>query len=224
VSKLSDIIDSATTDSVSVAALLRMTKVIASRMETPPLLAWVDSELGGYPARAPIPDYRGPFPAQVLSGWSGPLGSILQNVPLPPSAFPQGLRDVGAFEVEFRESVSELERLAQVDGPLSYPWSTDLVGRLNGEMQRGRLGELQQIAPLHGIVTANRLTSPARVCSVLDNVRTRVLSLALDLEKVAPDAGEPGATPADPSTVNNIVETYVYGHRNAVEGESPGPV
>jgi hypothetical protein len=212
VSRLSEIIDAATTDAVSVPALLRMTKVVAARMETPPLLDWVDRELGGYQRGAPIPDYRGPFPTQVLSQWSGP--TVLTNVPLPPSAFPQGLRDAGAFEVEFRESVSELERLAENDGPLSFAWGTDTIGRINGEMRRGSLKEVQKIAPLHGIVSAHRLVSPATIGSVLDNVRNRVLSLALDLEKVVPDAGEPGATAGDPTTVDGIINAYISGLGN----------
>jgi NAD(P)-dependent dehydrogenase (short-subunit alcohol dehydrogenase family) len=111
--------DAATTDSASIAALLRMAKVIAARMDTPPLLGWVDSELGGYPPEAQVPNYRGTFQTQVISEWSGFGGSIVRNAPIPPSAVPEGLRDAGAFEVEFRESVSELERLAQVDRPLT---------------------------------------------------------------------------------------------------------
>jgi hypothetical protein len=223
VSKLSDIVDAATgTDEVSVATLLRMTKVIAARMETPPLIDWVDNELGGYRPGAPIPDYRGPFPTQVLSVWSGPYSSILSNVPLPSEALPEALRNI-AFEVEFRESVSQLEQLARNDGPLSYTWGTNMIGRLNAEMQQGRLHDLQRIAPLHGIVSANRLVSPALIASVLDNVRTRVLELALRLEKVVPDAGEPGVTAPDPGAINSLVETYVWGQARAVDTEGPAP-
>ncbi|SOJ57903.1 hypothetical protein MSIMFB_05381 [Mycobacterium simulans] len=55
-SKLSEIIDAATTDSVPFSALLRMAKVVAARMATPPLIDWVDNELGGYPGDAEVPD------------------------------------------------------------------------------------------------------------------------------------------------------------------------
>jgi hypothetical protein len=213
VSKLTEIIDAATTDNVSVPALLRMTKVLAARMETPPLLDWVDSELGGYPARGPLPTYRGPFPAQVLSDWSGP--TIVRNAPVAPSSVPSQLRDL-AFTIEFREPVSELALTAQIDGVVSYSWPTDMVARINGEMQMGRFAELQQLAPMHGLVAANRLISPARVAGVLDNVRTRVLGLALDLEKVLPEAGELGAISENPSEINYIVTNHIYGEGNAV--------
>lgn len=200
-----------------------MTKVIAARMETPPLIDWVEYELGGYPEDAVIPDYRGPFPTHVLSVWSGPMSSVLTNVPIPSSAVPQGLRDAGAFEVDFRQSVSELARLAQQEEMLPYGWGPDVVGLLNGDMMRGELPNLQGIAPLHGIVSASRQVSPAVIGSVLDNVRTRVLDLALEFEKVAPDAGEPGAKPADQTTINHIT-TIIYGHDNtvAVQGSAVG--
>ncbi|OBB95923.1 hypothetical protein A5782_05615 [Mycobacterium sp. 852002-40037_SCH5390672] len=46
---------------------------------------------------------------------------------------------------------------------------------------------------------------------------------ALDVEKALPDAGEPGAAPADPAMVNNVV-TYIYGHGNAVAVDSSNGV
>jgi hypothetical protein len=221
VSKLSDIIDAATNDSVSTANLLRMTKVLAARIETSPLGNWVDNELSGYPPDATVPAYRGPFPVQVLSEWSGPGGSIVRNLPLPSSALPEDLSGVGAFEATFREPVSELERLAEVNQALSAPWGANAVAILNGEMSQGNI---KRPVPMHGLVSAHRQISPALIRSVLDNVRTRVLNLALELEKVAPHAGESGATIPNPSTVHNIFTTNIYGHGNTVAQASPGAV
>lgn len=126
--------------------------------------------------------------------------------------------------MELRESVGELERLAKVDGPLSYAWGTDTVGMLNRVMLDGKLPEVQRIAPMHGLVSAKRLVSTAVIGSVLDQVRTRVLGLALDLERILPDAGEPGATPADSSAMTTIVTNYIFGDSNAVAVASPGSV
>jgi hypothetical protein len=191
-SKLTGIIAAAEGDDVPVASLLRMTKTLGSRMQTVVLDDWVDHELSGYPEGANIPEYRGPFQVEVQAEWSGPFSSILRNVPVAPSVVPKGLRDAGASEVSFHESVSELERLAQAESVLHYGWGSDVVGLLNSEMMKGNLEELQRVAPMHGNVTATRLISPARAGAVLDNFRTRVLGLALELEKVAPDAGQPG--------------------------------
>jgi hypothetical protein len=221
VSKLSDIIDAATTDTTfPVASVLRMVKVVAARMDTPPLADWVDNELGGYAAGVAVPDYRGPFHTEVLSEWNGPYSSISRNVPLAPSAVPEVFRELGAFEVTFRKSISELERLAKLDS-LAYRWPSDAVALLNGHIARG---EVAEIVRDHVLVSAAKISSPDRAAAAVDSVRTRVLDLALQLEKVAPDAGELGAAPADPAIVNNIVNTYVYGHGNAVAVDSPGAV
>jgi hypothetical protein len=221
VSKLTEIVDAATGDTVSISSLLRMVKVLAARMDTPPLIDWVDNELSGYPADAPLPGYRGPFPAEVVSEWSGPFQSTQRNVPLPSIAVPQGLRDSGAFETAFRQSVSELERIAKFDKQLGSPWPADTVAQLNGEIKNGNA---TQIVPMHYLVSAYQQISPALVESVLDNVRTRVLGLALDVEKVAPQAGEPGFANVDPAGINSLVVLNIYGHGNAVALDSPGAV
>ena len=223
-SKLSEIIDAATGETVSIASLLRQVKVLGVRTGTQALSKWVDHELHGYPNDMDLPDYRGPFQTQVLSNWSGPYSSMIRNAPLAPSAFPKVLREVGAFEIEFRESVSELERLSANDGPLSYNWGTDVIGHLNLLIQRGKLPELAAMAPMHGLVSAHRVVSPALITSVLDQVRTRVLGLALDIERVAPEAGEPGADLKDEHAVQNIVHAYIYGDGNTVAVDSPGAI
>lgn len=207
-SRLSAIIDAATGDSVSVASLLRMVQVLAARTKTATLVDWVDNELKGYGDGAALPDYRGPFTVQVLSEWSGPFQSIIRNLPLPPSSVPKELRDVGAFAVEFRESVSELERLAQSTSPLSYAWGADVAATLNGLIHRGKLNP---IVPMHGLVSAHRVVSPAAIQATLDNVRTRVLGVALEIERILPDAGEPGVLAEDPSSIQYVVTNHIYG-------------
>lgn len=219
-SKLSAIIEAASSDDVTTPNLLRKLKVVASRLETPPLIDWVDNELSGYPADAPIPDYRGPFPCQVLSDWAGPFQSGAKNVPLPSVSVPKGLRDAGAFEVRFHESVSQLEQFASVGDTVVYSWGADAVAVLNTLMTDGTIPEIMEG---YGLLVARKHVPAPLIVAVLDNVRTRVLDLALELEKVTPNAGEPGTAPADPRTVNNIVN-IIYGHGNTLAVDSPSAV
>lgn len=212
-SRLTDIIEAAEGDEVSTQSLLRRVKVLASRMETAPLIDWVDRELGGYSEGDELPDYRGPFATEVLSEWTGPFGSRAKGIALPPSLFPKGLRDAGAFEVAFRQAVSELQRIATLTERLGVPWGADTIARINGEIDRG---DIKPLFPSAGLVSAYQQVTPALVESVLDNVRNRVLSFALDLEKVAPQAGEPDAPPVDPAAISHIVVNHVYGHGNAI--------
>src|SRR5277367_5501653 len=95
-SRLADIIDTAASGDASVPALLRKMMMLASRLQTLPLAGWLDKELGGYSPDDDVPNYRGPFDAEVLSTWSGPGGAITKNLALPPSAVPEGLREAGA--------------------------------------------------------------------------------------------------------------------------------
>lgn len=87
------------------------------------------------------------------------------------------------------------------------------MARLNGEMARGTV---KRIVPMSGLVSAHIQVTPALVESVLDSVRTRVLNLALELERLIPDAGEPGVTSDDPGRVNYIVTAHIYGDGNTL--------
>jgi hypothetical protein len=214
VPQLSDILDAAADESVPVAGLLRMVKVVASRIANAPLIGWVDKELRGYPGDGEVPDYRGPYPAHVLSEWSG-LGSIARNVPLARNSVPHGMRDIGAFEVTFYEPVAELEQHAQSTGVIAYQWPSSAIAILNRQMQSGSWPDIN---PGYGLVAAYRTISSARAKSVLDNVRTRVVELALELEKVVPAADVSGTAIPDAATITNInnVITNIIGHGNTV--------
>jgi hypothetical protein len=212
-SKLSDIIDAATGDAVPVPTLLRMVKVLAGRTDTAVLDDWVDKELGGYPDHAALPDYRGPFDVMVLTDWTAPFGGSVKNFELGPRSVPKGLRDTGAFVVQFHEPVAALESMAQAKAPLHYPWSADVIGLLNGQIARG---EAPPILQMHGLVSAHRIISPTTAKAALDNVRTRVLALALDLEKILPLAGEPGQIAENPTAVNYMVTNHIYGGSNTM--------
>jgi hypothetical protein len=213
VTKLAAIIDAATDADISVPSLLRKLKVVAARLDTPPLLGWVDNELSGYPGETEIPGFRGPFRTQVLTNWTGPFGSYVNNLPLPSMALPEWMRGSGGFELAFRQSISELEELSKLDDQISAPWDADAVAMVNILVDKGEV----QGPPMHGMVSARRVTSSAVVKSILDNVCTRVLGVALDLEKIVPSAGEPGQPPvADPQAVNMVVNNHIYGDGNAV--------
>jgi hypothetical protein len=109
VSKLTEIIDAATEDAVTVPSLLRKLKVVAARLDTAVLLEWVENELAGYGESALVPNYRGPFPTEVVAQWAGP-GGAHSTVPLPSATLPEAMRKA-PYELVFRNSVSELDVL-----------------------------------------------------------------------------------------------------------------
>lgn len=209
---LDALIDGASGDEIRASTLLRQVKVLASRMGVQDLEAWVDHELRGYPDDAELPDYRGPFGAQVLGSFNGPFGSSISNAPIPSSVFPKELRDGHLFRLSFREPLAQIEELARSSSekPLHAPWPANMIAYTNLLVHRG---EITGLYDGMGLVQADRIVGVQQFTGMVDAVRTRVLELALALERVAPDAGERDAPRPDQQTIQNIV-TNVYGGAN----------
>jgi hypothetical protein len=209
VSKLSEIIDAAAGDTVPIPPLLRKLKVVASGLESALLLEWIDNELSGYidPDARP-PQYRGPFKAEVVAQWAGP-GGAHATMPLPSAVLPEPMRKA-PYELVFRQSASELEKLAQSDNPLMHAWPADAVAKVNDMIVRR---QIQPEIPMGTLVHAYRQFSPALLTGILDAIQTRVLNVALGLQQVVPHVGEAGAPPADTALVQLVVETW---------GQAPG--
>jgi hypothetical protein len=51
---------------------------------------------------------------------------------------------------------------------------------------------------------------------VVDAVKTRILGLALDLEKLNPEAGEPGSLATGAAAVTTVVYNHIYGDGNNI--------
>lgn len=222
--RLSQIIDGAASDAVPVATLLRQVKVVATRLGTVELEDWVNRELSGYDRVADLPVYRGPFTADVIGQFAGPFGSNPVR-PIPQMSLPEDLRGGDAFQIAFTEPITSLEELAKAKstedgGNFQVPWNADMVLYINYLLQRGYI----QLVEGHGLLHAYRRVSPQQLGAVVDAVRTRVLNLALDLEKVAPSAGDLGDDTALNPEQERVIVNNIYGDGNNVSVNSPGSV
>ena len=197
VSKLSEIIDAAAGETVPIPSLLRRLKAVASDLDSTLLVDWVDLELSGYldPDVVP-PRYRGPFKVEVIAKWQGPGGSHA-TMPLSSIALPETMRKAPC-ELVFRQSVSELQKLAQSDGLLMHAWPADAVAKVNNMISRG---QIRPEIPMGTLVHAYRQFSPARITGILDAIRTRIHDDALALQQGVPRVGEAGAPSVDPARV-----------------------
>jgi AbiTii len=202
---LDDLIDGASGDA-AVADLLRKVKVIASRMELGQLDDWVEHELNGYPSAVPLPTYRGPFPAEVRGDFGGPFGSGIKNGLLPTVGFPAEWRDGSLFNVVFTQSIAELEELSAADDLLREEWPANAVALTNSLAQQGKVTLYEGM----GLQHAWKPISPGQIKGIVDRVRTRILDLALALEKAAPDAGQADSQPISATQAQTIV-THIYG-------------
>jgi hypothetical protein len=103
----------------------------------------------------------------------------------------------------FRQSVSELQKLAQSDHLLMHAWPADAVAKVNDMISRG---QIRPEIPMGTLVHAYRQFSPVLITGILDAIQTRVLDVALALQQVVPHVGEVGAPPVDPARVQLVVE------------------
>lgn len=198
---LQQIIEEAVSRDVDVARLLRLCLVLAARLKNDQLKQWVKHELEGYPDEADLPNYRvltshnkGYFMAM---SWRGEL-----EIPL--STLPEELRDFYA-DVRFRSSIAECLDLANRGSRLSSPslrrpWPLPLAMRCG-----------KKLSPQSQCTAAWSEISVSEMSAVLDQVKTRVMLFALEIEGADPSAGESGASILGQEKVTQIFNTTING-------------
>jgi hypothetical protein len=203
VSLLREIQEEAVKTDVPLSSVLRKCLILAARLNNAQLRAWVEQELNGYPDDVEVlPDYRQGGRVEVRGDLSGAFGSGLKSAPIPPNNVPEELRD-NLFGVQFEESVAAYESLlSSGEQMFQVPWPADAIALLAGEFYERM-----------NCLSAWRVISRSSIEHVLDAVRNRVLTLALELEKENPDAGEglSGSEPIPQGRLNQIFNTTVQG-------------
>jgi hypothetical protein len=213
-SLLRDIQGAATDPNIDVATLLRKAKILASRLKNQELARWVDSELDGYPDAKDLPPYR------ILAVSSrGTLINRWRTVHLPEAGVMSSL-----IPAEFRGWAETAYLIASVSAYDSLIKQSDSGGMLAVDWP-------QEIAVKFGAVgyaqleclAAWQVIPVSALVAVIETVRNRVLSFALEIEEEAPDAGEapPGAMPMPQDRVGQVFHTVIMGGVNNV---APGAV
>jgi AbiTii len=212
---LRSIQDAAVGETESIAALLRRCKVLAARLGSAQLGEWVERELNGYEDAKDLPPYR-ILSVRSLGHFTGAFGSGLRNAPIPRSCIPEDYRhwvDVSNLMQPIR-AYEDLVREGGASGSFTVPWPADLVAIVGqGIYERMNcLGAWQEI-PRGAIV------------GLLDTVRNKVLSFALEIERLSPDAGEavPGARAIAPEQIQQVFQTNIYGNVGNVAAGATNP-
>jgi hypothetical protein len=196
---IQDAIAEARDRSVATSDLLRTCQVVAFRLKHHALKEWVNFELSGYSDDAELPSYRVLAgvrlkativnPARWYRGIDVPLGSI-------PPAYHES-----AQRVHLRAPVAELEGLVRNASSTlrTQPVPPDVFTQLE-------IMEMSTTLELWGELSAHA------VVGLLDQIRTRALTLLLELEAANPDAGEStdGSPPVATETLDRIVQTVIY--------------
>lgn len=195
--------DAAVSGTESITTLLRRCKVLAARLGSIEFGDWVERELNGYTDKEQLPSYR-VVRVRSLGHFAGPFGSGLRNASIPRSAIAKEYRDwvdvsnlmqpIGAYEDLLRSGES---------GSFEAPWPADLVALVGQNIYEHMncMGAWQEI-PRGAII------------ALLDTVKNKVLSFAIDIERLSPDAGEaaPGAPALASERVQQVFHTTIYGN------------
>lgn len=213
---LRDIQDAATGTDVPATTLLRKAQMLAARLDHAPLRKWAGQELDGYTDVESLPDYRRIGTVAVMGDFGGTFGRVMRNVPIGMSNVPGEWRP-RLFTHDVYESVAELESLLQRGGDgLQYPWPPDVVAAF-----------AQQFYEDYAAMQIVKVIPPSVIAGVLDTIRNRLLAFALDIEKLAPHAGDtaPGeAPPVEPAAVTQIFNTTIHGGQVSLAAAGQGDV
>ncbi len=190
---LSRIIERAESEG-SVPELLRMTRTLAYRAGAEDLRVWTERELNGYVLQSDVPAYRGPFSLPVYASFHDEYGRTFPNVPIDRRRFPEEWRDGPWFDHIFREPISAIQSYADEE-LVRFEWSPDHVLNYNLAVLEDKI---HPVMDSRWNMSSAEIRVPKSVfVGMLDQVRTMVHGLALEVEQSTPTAGDPGASSED---------------------------
>jgi hypothetical protein len=195
---LEEIIDLAVGNKEPLSVLLRKCLVLASILKNTKLKEWVERELKGYGQDDPLPEYR-VVPVVAKGNFSGIGGAKIENLPLPSGILDEKHRE-WATTTHLFSPIAAYEGLAEQPkdgGTPNIPWPADLVVHYQHKFIRGYV-----------LVVAWQDIPRSAIISLIDTIRTRVLSFALEMQgEVERASDDPAAVPSEQVTrllINNI--------------------
>ncbi|MEI2269477.1 hypothetical protein OHB93_09160 [Microbacterium sp. No. 7] len=199
---LDDILEASTDSSVSTADLLRKVQIVAHRLGASEVVRWVKSELSGYPPGSEVPEYR-TMHTSVMGVFTGPMRSVIrQQLTVQPAELES------MWTVKFREPLSEIQALGDLESDPSREWPATIV----------RAYEQSGVFRMefHGLFSAHNIITRQSLLGLLDIVRSKAMEFALELQTDYPDAGSPGGPTM---ATNPELSTTVYNVTNNIYGD-----
>jgi hypothetical protein len=181
-------------------SVLRQCIVLANELKTPLLRTWAEQELNGYATPQDVPDYR-IVPAGSYGTFQGTFGTGYNGRPIPAALLEPDHRPV-AEVVHLTQPVSAYESLGDLQGALTYPWPANMIAYYQDRLLRDCI-----------LLTAWQSVPKTAIAGVLDTIRTRVLTMAIDIkngfEELGADIGHvkkdsPEAEKVEQTVINNI--------------------
>ena len=188
------------------STVLRKCLVLATRLGHQQLKDWAQWELNGYPASSELPDYRILKGLQSFGHFFGIAGSALNNAPLSLLNLPEPIRK-NFQNPAIREGVRAIAEMAAIkkDGTIRWAWPPEACDVFSHRDYRDdfRLAQAWISVPI------------ARLTGVLDTIRNRVLSFALEMEtldlKLEGEVSPEGSSKATNAQITQTFHQTIYG-------------
>lgn len=206
-SVLQDIIQTAADSKTSLSDVLRKARILATRLRNEPLKDWVDKELNGYKNKKDLPEYR-VIKAQSLGHFAGGFGREIKGIHIPSMLLEKNHKE-WATTGYLMQSISAYEILTEKSdtGSLRVNWPSDLI-----------LFYQDKLIEDVNLISAWQEIPASSVFDLLDTVRNRVLSFALEIETESPDVGEASqqSQPISPEKITQYFTNIILGDSNVV--------
>ncbi|MFC7515043.1 hypothetical protein ACFQUU_08510 [Herbaspirillum sp. GCM10030257] len=198
---LQEIISEATRAECDVPSLLRKTLALGARLRNDELRAWVSHELNGYPDTESVPEYRRTTVMSYGYFFDRFVGQATLEVPVfvLPEEYQERFRHA-ILQQPINQLIDMLARSKENNNKLQLPWPVVAL------QYAQKVSELQ-------CVRAWRELNPSFIAGAIDTVKTRILSMALDLEVADPNAGDVPSTNLNisQSAMSHIITTHIHG-------------
>ena len=190
--------DAMTDPKCQLADILRMCKILASRLKHQAFKEWIEKELNGYKGIEQLPSYRILRGLGCRGNFFDPTGQLLKNVQFPLRNLPEEIRtDIST--IYFLHGVSALEN------------DVKLANREN-QINLRRLLNADCIAFLGSeeLVCGQAWTDvpTAAYAATIDTIKNRVLDFVIEIEAENPNAGD--ALPHEKLIPDQIVNNIYY--------------
>ncbi|MEL6555357.1 MAG: hypothetical protein AAFQ63_18135 [Cyanobacteria bacterium J06621_11] len=188
--------------------ILRLCKILSSRLDHSGFKDWIANELDGYSEVAFLPDYRKLENLSCHGHLFGAFGREVRNVPIATLSLPEEWRKPVSTK-HVRINISSLERTvdeaaSSQETVLQAPWDANLLVLLRREN------------PFDPMVLGQAWTdiSVASFVAILDTVKNKILDFVLELDDKLPrsESGEIDGRSIPSQTVTNVFQHYILNH------------
>lgn len=210
---LQEIIQSAVNDTnTDVSNLLRKCKILAVKLRNEEFKKWVDNELTGYKNKEDLPQYR-ILRVGSYGYFAGFFGSSMNNVPISPSCLPEELQEFITHSYLMDPIIYYVSLITtDKENNAQEPWPADITASYGDKMMSNM-----------NCLRAWKLISRSSLVALVDTIKTKILNFALEIEAVAPDAGEASinSETIPKEKVTQIFNTYITGNvQNVATGST----